>query len=56
MYAPTAAIGGLIYVGGASDFQGRPGDRYHKLFSFDPVGNTIGSIAAIPGPQGEPGG
>jgi plastocyanin len=55
MYAPTCAIDGIIYVGGASDF-----DTVNLLvidttnsFSFDPVANTIGTIAAIPRATGE---
>ena len=55
MYAPTCAIDGIIYVGGASDF-----DTINLVvidttnsFSFDPAGNTIGSIAAIPRATGE---
>jgi plastocyanin len=55
MYAPTCNIGGIIYVAGASDF-----DTVNLLvidttnsFSFDPVANTIGSIAAIPRATGE---
>src|SRR5262249_13892474 len=50
MYAPTCAIAGTIYVGGASDF-----DQVNLVvidttnsFSFNPASNTIGSIAAIP--------
>ena len=55
MYAPTCAIDGTIYVGGASDF-----DTVNLLvidttnsFSFDPVANTIGTIAPIPRATGE---
>ena len=53
MYAPTAAIGGIIYVGGASDFQGGLVIDTTNSFSFDPVANTIGAIAAIPRATGE---
>jgi subtilisin family serine protease len=53
MYAPTAAIGGIIYVGGASDYQGGTVVDTTNSFSFDPVANTIGSIAAIPRATGE---
>ena len=53
MYAPTAAIGGIIYVGGASDYQGGLVVDTTNSFSFDPVANTIGSIAAIPRATGE---
>src|SRR5262249_3025872 len=55
MYAPTCTINGIIYVGGASDF-----DTVNLVvidttnsFSFDPVANTIGTIAAIPRATGE---
>jgi N-acetylneuraminic acid mutarotase len=53
MYAPTCAINGIIYVGGASDFSnGLVIDTNHS-FSFNPATNTIGSIAPIPRPTGE---
>src|SRR5207249_9003359 len=53
MYAPTAAIGGIIYVGGASDFQGGLVIDTTNSFSFNPGTNTTGSIAAIPRATGE---
>ena len=53
MYAPTAAIGGIIYVGGASDYQGGTVVDTTNSFSFDPGINTIGSIAPIPRATGE---
>src|SRR6266513_2327087 len=53
MYAPTAAIGGIIYVGGASDFQGGLVIDTTNSFSFDPVANSTGTIAAIPRATGE---
>jgi plastocyanin len=55
MYAPTCAIDGIIYVGGASDFDtvGLAVIDTTNSFSFDPVANTIGSIAAIPRATGE---
>src|SRR5439155_4682726 len=53
MYAPTCNIGGIIYVGGASDFQGGLVVDTTNSFSFDPVANTIGTIAAIPRATGE---
>ena len=53
MYAPTCAINGMIYVGGASDFQGGLVVDTTNSFSFDPASNTIGSIAAIPRATGE---
>jgi len=52
MYAPTCTINGIIYVGGASDFQGTVVDTTNS-FSFDPVANTIGTIAALPRATGE---
>jgi len=55
MYAPTCTINGTIYVGGASDF-----DTTNLVvidttnsFSFDPVANSIGTIAPIPRATGE---
>jgi Kelch motif protein len=53
MYAPTCTINGIIYVGGASDFQGGTVVDTNTSFSFDPVANSIGSIAAIPRATGE---
>src|SRR5262245_16193715 len=53
MYAPTATIGGIIYVGGASDFQGGLVIDTTTSFSFNPATNTIGSIAPIPRATGE---
>jgi plastocyanin/N-acetylneuraminic acid mutarotase len=53
MYAPTCNIGGIIYVGGASDFQGGLVVDTTNSFSFDPVANTIGTIAPIPRATGE---
>jgi hypothetical protein len=53
MYAPTCAIGGIIYVGGASDYQGGTVVDTTNSFSFNPVANTIGTIAAIPRATGE---
>ncbi len=53
MYAPTCAINGIIYVGGASDFQGGLVVDTTNSFSFDPANNTTGSIAAIPRATGE---
>ncbi|MFZ0917888.1 MAG: plastocyanin/azurin family copper-binding protein [Candidatus Udaeobacter sp.] len=48
MYAPTCTINGIIYVGGAGDYQGGTVVDTTNSFSFDPVANTIGTIAAIP--------
>jgi hypothetical protein len=53
MYAPTCAINGIIYVGGASDWDGTTVIDTTNSFSFDPGTNTIGSIAAIPRATGE---
>ena len=53
MYAPTCTINGIIYVGGASDFQGGTVVDTTNSFSFDPVANTIGSIVPIPRATGE---
>src|SRR6266513_1793566 len=53
MYAPTCTINGIIYVGGASDFQGGLVVDTTNSFSFNPVANTIGMIAAIPRATGE---
>jgi hypothetical protein len=53
MYAPTCSIGGIIYLAGASDFQGGTVVDTTNSFSFDPVANTIGTIASIPRATGE---
>src|SRR5215472_3916394 len=53
MYAPTCAINGIIYVGGASDFQGGTVVDTTNSFSFNPATNTTGSIAPIPRATGE---
>jgi plastocyanin len=53
MYAPTSAINGIIYVGGASDYQGGTVVDTTNSFSFDPVANTISIIAPIPRATGE---
>ena len=53
MYAPTCAIGGIIYLAGASDFAGGTVIDTTNSFSFNPSTNTIGSIAAIPRATGE---
>ena len=50
---PTAAIGGIIYVGGASDFVGGLVTDNTTSFSFNPGTNTIGAITAIPRATGE---
>src|SRR5213596_2537127 len=53
MYAPTCAIGGIIYVGGASDYQGGTVVDTTNSFSFNPATNTTGAIAPIPRATGE---
>src|SRR5207249_985681 len=53
MYAPTCAIGGIIYVGCASDFSGGLVIDTTSSFSFNPTTNTTGAIAAIPRATGE---
>jgi Kelch motif protein len=53
MYAATSTIGNIIYVGGASDFQGGTVVDTTNSFSFNPAANTIGGIAAIPRATGE---
>lgn len=53
MYAPTCTIGNIIYVGGASDYQGGTVVDTTNSFSFNPTANTIGTIAAIPRATGE---
>ena len=53
MYAPTCTINGIVYLAGASDYQGGTVVDTTNSFSFDPVANTIGSIAPIPRATGE---
>jgi plastocyanin len=53
MYAPTCTIDGIIYVGGASDYQGGTVVDTTNSFSFNPAANSIGTIAAIPRATGE---
>jgi N-acetylneuraminic acid mutarotase len=53
MYAPTCSIGGIIYVGGASDWDGTTVIDTTNSFSFNPVANSIGTITAIPRATGE---
>ena len=40
MYAPTTAIGGIIYVGGASDYQGGTVVDTTNSFCYNPATNT----------------
>ena len=53
MYAPTAAINGIIYVGGASDYVNGTLIDTNTSFSFNPATNSIGTIATIPRATGE---
>jgi len=53
MYAPTCAINGIIYVGGASDYSGGTVIDTTNSFSFNPATNSIGTIAPIPRATGE---
>ena len=53
MFAPACTINGIIYVARASDFQGGSIVGTTNSFSFNPVANTIGSIAPIPRATGE---
>ncbi len=53
MYAPTCTINGIIYLAGASDFQGGTVVDTTNSFSFNPTANTTGSIAPIPRATGE---
>src|SRR5205823_7117934 len=53
MYAPTCAINGIIYVGGATDLQGGLVIDTTNSFSFNPTANTTGAIAPIPRATGE---
>jgi len=52
MYAPTCTIGNTIYLAGASDYSGGVIDTTNS-FSFNPIANSIGTIAAIPRATGE---
>src|SRR5207247_7322119 len=45
MYAPTAAINGIIYVGGASGYQGGTVVDATHSFSLNPTTNSIGTLA-----------
>ena len=53
MYAPTTTIGGIIYVGGASDYSGGTVVDTTNSFSYNPATDTIGTIASIPRATGE---
>ena len=49
-YIPAAAIGSVIYTGGGADITGGVLTDTTNSFVFDPVANTIGTIADIPRP------
>ncbi|HMA37433.1 MAG TPA: CHRD domain-containing protein, partial [Chloroflexia bacterium] len=54
MYAPTAAYNGLVYVLGASDYQGGTVVDTTTTFGFNPATNTISNtVAIIPRATGE---
>jgi hypothetical protein len=53
MYAPTCAINNIIYLAGASDYQGGTVVDTTNSFSFNPATNALGTIAAIPRATGE---
>ena len=53
MYAPTCAINGIIYVGGASDYSGGTVIDTTNSFSYNPSTDTLGTIAPIPRATGE---
>lgn len=53
MYAPACAINGIIYVAGASDYSGGTVIDTTNSFSFNPMTNSIGTIAVIPRATGE---
>ena len=52
-YIPTTTIGSLIYTGGGSDITAGSLTDTTNSFVYDPVANTIGTIAAIPRMTGE---
>ncbi|MGI8588254.1 MAG: S-layer homology domain-containing protein [Chloroflexia bacterium] len=54
MYAPTAAPGGLLYVTGASDYQGGTVIDTTTTFGYNPATDTIiNTVATIPRATGE---
>ena len=52
-YIPTTTIGSLIYTGGGSDITAGLLTDTTNSFVYNPVANTIGTIAAIPRATGE---
>src|SRR6266536_970025 len=52
-YIPTTTIGSLIYTGGGSDITAGVLTDTTNSFVYNPVANTIGTIAPIPRATGE---
>ena len=52
-YIPTVAIGGIIYTGGGSDYQGGTVVDTADFFAYNPSTDTITTIASIPRATGE---
>ena len=52
-YIPTTTIGSLIYTGGGSTFDGTLLHDSTNSFVYDPVADSIGTIASIPRATGE---
>ena len=52
-YIPTTTIGNLIYTGGGSDITGGILTDTTNSFVYDPVADSISTIAAIPRATGE---
>jgi len=52
-YIPTTTIGSLIYTGGGSDITGGILTDTTNSFKYDPVGDSITTIASIPRATGE---
>jgi hypothetical protein len=52
-YIPTAAIGNFIYTGGGSTWDGTALHDSNNSFVYDPVADSISTIASIPRPTGE---
>ena len=52
-YVPATTIGNLIYTAGGSLWDGVTLQDTNDSFVFDPVGNTVNSIANIPRATGE---
>ena len=52
-YIPTTTIGSFIYTGGGSDITGGAITDTTNSFVYNPVADTIGTIASIPRATGE---